>query len=93
MELHGKIALIKYVRKITDIGLVEAKEIVDAFVDAFDSVRICDGAPIQTYYDWDIVILSLFVGKVRSGAWVIRDGKVKRETDVLYRDIVDLSHF
>lgn len=89
MELKGKIDLIKYVRKITDIGLVEAKEIVDAF----DSVRICDGAPIQTYYDWDIVILSLFVGKVRSGAWVIRDGKVKKETDVSYRDIVELSNF
>ena len=89
MELKGKIALIKYVRKITDIGLVEAKEIVDAF----DSVRICDGAPMQTYYDWDIVILSLFVGKVRSGAWVIRDGKIFQEATVSYRDIVELTHF
>lgn len=89
MELHGKIALIKYVRRIADIGLQEAKEIVDAFCN----VRIVTGEPFPTLYDWDIVILSLFVGKVRSGAWVIRDGKVKQETDVSYRDIVDLTQF
>lgn len=90
MELKGKIDLIKYVRRITtDIGLVEAKEIVEAFCN----VRIGTGEPFPTFYDWDIVILSLFVGKVRSGAWVIRDGKVKQETDVSYRDVVELSHF
>lgn len=89
MELKGKIALIKYVRRITDIGLIEAKEIVDAFV----GVRICDGDPIPTFYDWDIVIFTLFVGKIRKGEWVIKDGKIFQEATVSYHDIVELRNF
>jgi len=87
MELRGKTDIIKYVRKIAGVGQEEAKEIVDAFIN----VRIGDGAPFPTLFDSDIVILSLFVGKIKSGEWVIRDGKIFREATVSYRDIVGLT--
>lgn len=89
MELKGKIALIKYFRRITDIGLIEAKEIVDAF----EGVSVCGGAPTSTFCDWDIVLFTLFAGKIRKGEWVIRDGKIFKEATVSYRDIVELTYF
>lgn len=90
MELKGKIALIKYVRKISDIGLVEAKELVEAFLNV--RAICCDG-DTPTFFDQDIVILSLFVGEIKWGNWIIKDGKIWRNALVSYRDIVDLTKF
>lgn len=89
MELKGRIGLIKYVRRITDIGLIEAKETVEAFLN----VRGFQYADTPIIFDNDIVILSLFVGKIKSGEWVIRDGKVLREATVSDSDLVNLTKF
>ena len=86
MELKGKIGLIKYVRKITEIGLIEAKEIVEAFYTFYDAH--CD-----VWGELDIIRLSLFVGKIKSGEWVIKNGRVTQETFVSYDDVQDLTEF
>lgn len=88
MELHGKIALIKYVRRISDVGLLEAKDIVDAFIRLY-----CGDDDGSTWNELDIIRLSLFLGKVRAGVWTIRDEKVVVEKIISYDDIVDLTEF
>lgn len=88
MELHGKIALIKYVRRISDVGLIDAKDIVDAF-----SRLYYGGDDDNVWNELDIIRLSLFLGKVRAGVWTIRDEKVVVEKVITYDDIANLTEF
>lgn len=88
MQLHGNIGLIKYVRRLTGLGLVESKNIVDAFA-SYHSGHACETA----WSEIAIIRLSLFVGKIQSKDWALKDGKVIKQSPVTHQDVEALTEF
>ena len=87
MKLRGKIGLIKYARRLADIGLVEAKEIVDVFYNFYEVGNE------DVWNELEIIRFSIFFSKIKNGSWVIRDGKVIQEKVVSFVDIENLTEF
>ena len=87
MKLRGKVGLIKYARRLADIGLIEAKEIVDAFYNFYEVGNE------DAWNELEIIRFSIFFSKIKNGYWVIRDGRVVQEKVVLFEDIQNLTAF
>ena len=87
MKLRGKVGLIKYARRLADIGLIEAKEIVDVFYNFYEVGNE------DVWNELEIIRFSIFFSKIKNGSWVIRDGKVIQEKVVSFVDIENLTEF
>ena len=87
MKLRGKVGLIKYTRRLADISLIEAKEIVDVFYNFYEVGNE------DVWNELEIIRFSIFFSKIKNGSWVIRDGKVVQEKVVSLEDIQNLTAF
>lgn len=87
MKLRGKVGLIKYARRLADISLIEAKEIVDVFYNFYEVGNE------DVWNELEIIRFSIFFSKIKNGSWVIRDGKVVQEKVVSLEDIQNLTAF
>ena len=80
-----KIDQIKYVRSLTGWGLVESKELVDAFMAFFSADYEIDFNPSY------LIRLSLAVKKLEKGEWMMEDGKLVKQSPLEYDDLYNLT--
>lgn len=89
---YGMVALIKLVHLVTNAGLMQAKELVSAFLVQYIGETYASLGQTYLLTDRDLIVMLKFAGIVinNTRGWVLQDGKVVISRPVNSTDIGEL---